>query len=269
VSTRRAIYCFCPLGNIDETLAYIKTLKRRTADTKILVFLVPARRKAEIQTILTPYDLKRDGVSIRICIWEELAELLTASFASTEIIREFSGEILRRCKVQSPLTESDLSMATDVLARWLSQRELLKAIQESLKTEPMFKGTTLILEAKPEWDEEHCYMGVTAETSEWLFWIGFWNLIQRKDRTATPLIGHVYESKEAKKRFPKFWSSLQRLRDANLVAPLVPGHGWPIPIPISVIQGKSVREQAENVVTYFAGVLNGNFSPNPPLLRGR
>ena len=241
----------------NQPVGYLQILKKRTAEKKILVFLVPGWRKKELQTLLASYTLKGNGVAIRVCTWEELAELLTNSFAGSELIREFSRDVLRRCKVQSPLTVNELSMASDVLARWLNQRELLKVLREKLQVEPMFKNTTVTLEAKPEWDEEHCYMGILVSASDWVFWIGFWNLLQRKDRNATPLLGHVHESKEAIKRFPKFWSSLKQLRSANLVAPLVHGHGWPIPVPIRFIQGKSVREQAENIADYAVRVLQG------------
>lgn len=246
----------------NQPRGYLQVLKNRTAAKKVLTFLVPAERKKELQTTLAPYTVKSTGIGIHVCTWEDLAELLTKSFAESELIREFSGDIQRRCKVQSPLTLDNLKSASDVLAGWLHQRELLKAIREKLQAEPIFKGLTVTLEAKPEWDEEHCYMGMTISASHWVFWIGFWNLLQRKDPNYTPLLGHVYESKEARKLFPKFWSSLKQLRAANVVAPLVHGHGWPIPVPFSIMQSETVREQAENVVAYIVPVLDGDATVN-------
>jgi len=249
----------------NQPLRYMQILKRRFTEKKVLVFLVPAWRKKEIQTILAPYISKNAGVSVRICTRDELAELLMESIHGSELIHEFTRDVLRRCKVQSPLKVNELNNASEVLAKWLRQQELLKGIRERLLEEPIFKGMKFQLETMPEWDEDHCYMGInvavsdTVSESEWVCWIGFWNLFQRKNRSATPLIAHVYDSPAAKKRLPKFWSSLRSLRAANIVAPLVHGHGWPIPIRISVIKGnKSVREQADKIVAYTVSVLSGD-----------
>lgn len=244
----------------NQPVGYLQILRQRRNQKKILAFLAPAWRKEELQTIVAPYTLEATGIHVRVCTWEDLADLLSKSFASSELISEFSRDVLRRCRVQSPITVNELTMASDVLAQWLNQRELLKVVWEKLQLNPMFKGMRVALEAKPEWDEEHCYMGILVSTSadEWVFWIGFWNLLQRKDRNATPLLAHVYETDGAKKLFPKFWSSLKELRAANIVSALVPDHGWPIPVPVASIQGKSVREQAENVVAYSLRALQGD-----------
>jgi PD-(D/E)XK nuclease superfamily len=116
----------------NQPRGYLQLLKNRTAAKKVLTFLVPAGRKKELHTTLAPYTVKSTGIGIYVCTWEDLAEILTKSFAESELIREFSGDIQRRCKVQSPLTLDDLKIASDVLAGWLHQRELLKAIRETL-----------------------------------------------------------------------------------------------------------------------------------------
>src|SRR5262245_33516321 len=212
----------------NQPVRYIQILNRKFAQKKILVFRVPAWRKKEIQTILAQY-ISNGGVNIRVCVWEDLAELLMESSGNSELVHEFARDVLRRCRVQSPLKINELTIASDVLAQWLNQRELLKEIRAGLLVEPTLKNMTFQLETKPEWDEEHCYMGITASApnSEWVFWIGFWNLFQRTNRRATPLIAHVYERSAAKKMLPKFWSSLRSLRAANVVAALVPGHVVP------------------------------------------
>lgn len=161
--------------------------------------------------------------------------------------------------MQAPLSSSLLVGSTDILSAWLSQRELLKSVKEEITKPPCFKGLDVALEAKPEWDGEDCYMGMTLSSgNDWVVWIGFWNLLQRKSNGETPILGHVYEeSKLARRLFPTFWKCLKKMRAAGLVAPLAPGHGWPIPIPLDVIQGKTINEQAKNIVEHFIGVLNG------------
>lgn len=238
---------------------YLQILKRKDAATKILTFLVPNSRKQELTEVLAPYTTKNNDIAMRICSWEALAELLNNDYPDSEIVNEFAHDILRRCKVQSPLTSSDLKSASDVLAGWLSQREMLKSIKDKILADSYFKGLTVALEAKPEWDEDHCYMGMTVSAIDEVLWIGFWNLLQGKDPNTTPLFGHVYdESKEARKRFPLFWSKLKELQSNNIVRPLIRGHGWPIPVPLSAIQGKSVREQADGIVAHIIRVLNGD-----------
>lgn len=247
-----------------QPLGYLQILKKRTAEKKTLAFLVPDWRRKEVETILAQHSSKAKGVNIRVCTWEDMGGLLKKSFADSELIREFSQDIQWRCKVQLPLTTNELMRASDVLAASLKQRELLNAIRKRLQVEALFKRMMIVLEAKPVWEKDDCYMGMTLLiASEWVFWIGFWNLLQRKNPKATPLIAHVFhQSKEAQKLFPKFWSSLQQLRARNIVAPLVPGHGWPIPVPVRIMQDKTLREQAENVVAYTVRVLNGDTRVN-------
>lgn len=243
----------------NQPSGYLKVLKRREAKIRILTFLVPSYRGKELEEVLAPHSLTNRAITIRVCTWEALADTLNNAFPDSELIVEFSKDVRRRCKVQSPLTPSDFKNASDVLAGWLAQRELLKSIKEGILTHPGFKGLSVALEAKPEWDEDSCYMGMNVTGSDWVLWVGFWNLLQKKDPQETPLIGHVYDdSKDARKHFPQFWSKLKELRAGGLVRPLIPGHGWPIPVPLPLIQGKSVHEQAGNIVTYLSRILDGD-----------
>ena len=207
---------------------------------------------------------KNAAIIFRVCTWDDLATLLINSFRCSDLIYEFARDVLRRCRGQSPLKVSDLKDSSKVLAQRLQQRELLEKIRDRLQDEPLFKGMQFPLERKPEWDKEHCYMGITIappnalSEKDWVGWIGFWNLFQRKNDLETPLFAHVSDTELAKSLLPKFWLSLKTLQAANTVAPYVDGHGWPVLIPIRILEEcKSVQEQAEKIVAYSVRVFNG------------
>jgi len=178
----------------NQPVHYIDILKKDLQEKKVLVFLVPGWRKKEIEKLLWPYKEKDAAIIFRVCTWDDLATLLINSFRCSDLIYEFARDVLRRCRVQSPLKVSDLKDSSKVLAQWLQQRELLEKIRDRLQDEPLFKGMQFPLERKPEWDKEHCYMGITIappnalSEKDWVGWIGFWNLFQRKKRSGDAAI---------------------------------------------------------------------------------